>query len=233
MSGPWVRAVRAEVLKLVTLPPVLLTVGVTVAAAVLLDVATKMQAERGVSDGTALHATGPVALGFSLLGVLAATSEASGGQLRVTLLSVPVRRRSGTAKTVAVTVFALAAASAVTGLGLLVAGVGDPSRIARAALGAVAYLVLIALLALGAASLVRDQLTSLVLVLGYLGILGPLLRGAGVGQDVLPDSAGARLWSLSADATAADWLAGGGVLAAWAMAVLVLGQTVWCHRDVG
>lgn len=240
MTGQWVRAVRAELIKLATLPPVWLTIGVTVAAAVLLDVASALEAGRASSGSgaashgaPALHATGPVALGFALLGTLAATSEVAGGQLRVTLLAVPARRRAGTAKIVAVSAFALPSASAVTGLALVIARVSDPSHIARAALGAVAYLVLIAVLALGVASVVRDPLVSLLVTLGYLGVLGPLLRGAGVGHDVLPDAAGARLWRLSPDVTAMSWLSGGAVLGTWAAAASVVGVTVWCHRDVG
>lgn len=242
MAGRRVRAVRAEVSKLATLPPVWFAIAVTVAAALLLDVAFVTESGRtngsaGAGAATAygepaLRATGAVAIGFAMLGILAATSEVTGGQLRVTLCAVPDRVRAATAKVVAVTMFAVVPALLVTGAGLLIAGVAEPSRVARAALGAVAYLVLIADLALGVALLLRGPLASLVVVLGYLAVLGPLLRGAGVGHDVLPDAAGARLWQ-PGDAAGTAWAGGGAVLAAWVAAAAVLGVAAWCRRDVG
>lgn len=141
---------RAELLKLVSLPALALTVGLTWGLTVLLALVA------GGADPIPY-----VRAGFLVLGVLAASSEYEGGQLRTTLLGVPRRARLQLAKALALALVA-APAAVVT---VLVAGTGD-----------VAYLVLITLLAAGVTTVLRHAVAGVVVVLGYYYVLGPFVR---------------------------------------------------------
>jgi ABC-2 type transport system permease protein len=144
-----VSTARAELLKLVTLPPLALTVGLTWGLAVLL----------------ALVPAGPdpipyVRAGFLVLGVLAATSEYDGGQIHTTLLGTPQRTRLQLVKALVLALATLPVA-VVT---VLLAGAGNP-----------VHLVLATLLAAGVATVLRHTLAAVVAVLGYSYVLGPFI----------------------------------------------------------
>jgi hypothetical protein len=146
-----VTTVRSELLKLVTLPALALTVGLTWAVTALITFA-------------AAGAENPIPLaraGFLVLGVLAAASEYEGGQLRTTLLGTPRRARLQLVKTL---VLALVTAP-VAVVTVLLAGRGDP-----------VYLVLITLIAAGVTTVLRHAPAGVVVVLGYYFLLGPLVR---------------------------------------------------------
>jgi hypothetical protein len=153
-------AYRAEILKLVTLP----AFGVTVLAAWI------------VAAGLAAvpHAD-PIAYaqaGFVVLGVLAVTSEYSGGQVRTSLISVPRRVELMTAKGLALT-SASAPAAAVS---VLVARLVRPAATGPEAASGIAYLTLVALLSAAVAALTRRSLPALTVLLGWFFIATPLLR---------------------------------------------------------
>lgn len=141
---------RAELLKLVTLPALALTVGLTWGLTALLALAA------GDADPIPY-----VRAGFLVLGVLAASSEYEGGQLRTTLLCVPRRLRLQGVKALVLGLATLPVA-VVT---VLVAGTGDPG-----------YLIVITLLAAGVATLLRHAVAAVVVVLGYYYVLGPFVR---------------------------------------------------------
>jgi len=145
-----VSTARAELLKLVTLPALALTAGLTWGLAALLAL---------VADGA--DPIPYVRAGFLVLGVLAASSEYEGGQLRTTLLGTPRRARLQLAKALALALVT----TPVAVVTVLIAGAGGAG-----------YLVLITLLAAGVATVLRHALAGVVVVLGYYYVLGPFVR---------------------------------------------------------
>jgi ABC-2 type transport system permease protein len=145
-----VTTARAELLKLATLPGILLTVALTWAVTALITLAAT-----GDPDPIPLARAG-----FLVLGVLAASSEYEGGQLRTTLLATPRRVRLELTKA-GVLAGVTVPVSAVT---VLIAGRGD-----------VAYLVLITLIAAGVTTVLRHALAGVVVTIGYYFVLSPFL----------------------------------------------------------
>src|SRR5262249_4306327 len=191
----------------------------------------------------------------ALLAVLAVGGEDGTGVIRGTLAAAPRGPMVLAAKAVVVTGWALAAA-AVAVLGSVLAGrlilpgrglsaangyvlvsLGNGPDL-RAALGSVLYLALIALLALGVTTAVRDSATGIGLVLGLLYLL-PIVRA------VIPDHVLSRHLEQIAPMTAGLYIQattglqslpltpwqGLGVLALWALGALILGAVVLRLRD--
>jgi ABC-2 type transport system permease protein len=187
--------------------------------------------------------------------VLTVGGEYGTGMIRLSLAAVPRRLTLLGAKTLVVTGWALAAALAgvlgsvlagrliLPGQGLSAAnGYVTPSLgygpDLRAFGGSVLYLALIALLALGVATAVRDSAVGIGLVLGLL-YLFPIV------SSVIPDHALSRHLEQTAPMTAGLYIQvttglkslpltpwqGLGVLALWALGALILGATVLRFRD--
>jgi ABC-2 type transport system permease protein len=191
----------------------------------------------------------------AILAVLMISSEYSAGMIRVTLAAMPRRTTVLAAKAAVLTGLVLPAgvvavfASVLAGQ-LILPGHGiDPAHgypslslgsasVLRAAIGSVLYLVLIALLALGTATAVRDSAAAIGTVLGLL-YLFPII-GAAVGnahlsrlvQQIGPMTAGLAIQATTglSGLPISPW-AGLGVLAAWAAAALCAGALVLCLRD--
>jgi ABC-2 type transport system permease protein len=190
----------------------------------------------------------------AILAVVAISGEYSTGMIGTTLAAMPRRSTVLAAKSVVVTGLALAAgaagvlASALAGR-LILPGHGfspvhgyPPLSLAsgpdlRAAAGSVLYLALIALLALGVATAVRDSAVSIGLVLGLL-YLFPVI-GSALGphwsrhlQQIGPMSAGLYIQATT-DLRAlplSPWQ-GLGVLALWATGALLIGGLALRLRD--
>jgi ABC-2 type transport system permease protein len=190
----------------------------------------------------------------AILAVLAISGEYSTGMIRTTLTAMPQRLAVLAAKAVTVTGLALAAgavgvlASVLAGW-LILPGRGftpahgyPPLSLAsgpdlRAAVGSVLYLALIALLALGVATAVRDSAVSIGLVLGLLYLFPVIASALDPSwsrhlQQIGPMSAG-----LSIQATAGlrslpltPWQ-GLAVLALWAAGALIAGGLALRLRD--
>ena len=191
----------------------------------------------------------------ALLAVLAVGGEYGTGMIRVTLAATPRRLTMLTAKAVVVTGGA-AAAGAVAVLGSVLAGrlilpgrglsaangyavrsLGHGPDL-RAAAGSVLYLALIALLALGLTTAVRDSAVATGLVLGLLYLFP-------IASAVVPDQTLGRHLEQAAPMTAGLWIQataglrslpltpwqGLGVLALWALGALILGAAVLRLRD--
>jgi ABC-2 type transport system permease protein len=191
----------------------------------------------------------------ALLAVLAVGGEYGNGMIRVTLAATPRRLVMLAAKAVVVTGWAVAA-GAVAVLGSVLAGrlilpgrglsaangyvlvsLGNGPDL-RAALGSVLYLALIALLALGVTTAVRDSATGIGLILGLL-YLFPIV------STVIPDHVLSRHLEQIAPMTAGLYIQattglqslpltpwqGLGVLALWALGALILGAVVLRLRD--
>jgi ABC-2 type transport system permease protein len=191
----------------------------------------------------------------ALLAVLAVGGEYGTGMIRVTLAATPRRLVMLTAKAVVVTGWAMMA-GAVAVLGSVLAGrlilpgrglsaangyalvsLGNSADL-RAAAGSVLYLALIALLALGVTTAVRDSAVGIGLLLGVL-YLFPIV------SSVIPDQVLSRHLQQIAPMTAglyiqatvgvralplAPW-PGLGVLAAWAAGALLAGGLLLRLRD--
>jgi len=191
----------------------------------------------------------------ALLAVLAVGGEYGSGMIRVTLAATPRRLALLAAKAVVVTGWAVAA-GAVAAAGSVLAGrlilpgrglsaangyvlvsLGNGPDL-RAAAGSVLYLALIALLALGITTAVRDSAAGIGLVLGLL-YLFPVVSA------VIPDHVLARHLEQAAPMTAGLYIQataglrslpltpwqGLGVLALWALGALILGAAVLRLRD--
>lgn len=219
--------------------------------------ATRCPAAGCTVDTAKLALTG-VQLGQAVVAILAVVSigsEYSTGMIRTTLTAMPHRLTVLGAKSLVVTAGVLVAAT-VGVLGSVLAGhLFLPGRgfttsagyqplsltdgpTLRAAAGSVLYLVLIALLSLGIATLVRDSATAIGVILALL-FLVPILLGVVTDptwrlhiQQIAPGSAGLAIQATIglASLPISPW-AGLGVLAAWAGAALVAGGGALVLRD--
>jgi ABC-2 type transport system permease protein len=254
-------AVAAEWTKLLTVPgPAwLLTavVGLTVAGSAVADAASRCPATMTCTVDTAKLSLTGIQLGQAVVAILAALpvcSEYSTGMIRVTLAAMPRRTLVLAAKASTVTgVVAVAAVFAV--LGSLVAGLlilpGHGFTAARgftelalthgptlrASAGSVLYLLLIAALSMGIATMVRDSAVSIGLALGVLYVI-PVVT-AFIGNQTWHNRIEryTPMAGLNIQATTGlrslpigPW-GGLGVLALWALATLLAGGLVLRLRD--
>lgn len=202
-------------------------------------------------DTTKLSLSG-VQLGQALVVILAVqliSGEYSSGMIRTTLTAMPHRATTLAAKAVTVT-SVVAAAGIVAVLGSLLAGrlilsshgyptpsLGDGPTL-RATVGSILYLVLIALLSLGVATVVRDSATSIGVILGLLylvPVVAPVIDNPHwqrLLQQIGPMSAGLAIQATTnLDGLPINPWAGLGVLAAWAAAALLAGTLLLRQRD--
>jgi ABC-2 type transport system permease protein len=254
------RALRAEWTKLRTVPGsvwlMVAIVGLTVAVSAGVAAATKCTGLGCPADTTKLSLTG-VQLGeavVAILAVLPICNEYSSGMIRATLTAMPRRHAVLAAKAVIVTGLAVVA-GIVAVLGSLLAGrlilpgngftlahgftlisLGNGAT-ARAAVGSVLYLGLIAVLSTGVAAIVRDSAVTIGVVLGVL-YLFPILT-AFVGNprwqhriERYTPMAGLNIQATTGlhSLVISPW-AGLGVLAAWAVGALLVGGALLQLRD--
>ena len=190
----------------------------------------------------------------AVLAVLAISGEYSTGMIRTTLTAMPRRLGVLGAKAVAVAGLTLAAGAAgvlasVLAGRLILPGRGfsglhgyPPLSLAdgpdlRAAVGSVLYLALIALLALGVATAVRDSAVSIGLVLALLYLFPVIASALNPHWSRHLEQIGPMSAGLTIQATAGlrslpltPWQ-GLGVLALWAAGALLAGAAALCLRD--
>jgi len=251
LLGP---VLRAEWTKLRTIsgPAWLLAAAAvaTIAISLAVQAATSCPARQTCPvDPVKLSLTG-VQLGqaiVAILAVLVVGNEYSSGLIKLTLAAMPRRTQVLGAKAAIVTalvlvVAAVAVAGSVLAGHVILPGHGFPSPgggpSLRAAVGAVLYLGLIALLGLGVAAIVRDNAAAIGVVLGLL-YLSPIVA-AFVSNPVwhkrierfAPTNAGQAIFSVTGlkHLPISPW-AGLGVLAIWAAAALLAGGLVLRLRD--
>ncbi|MDX2972505.1 hypothetical protein PWY87_08345 [Kribbella solani] len=174
-ATPSIDALRAELLKLSTLPAIGYTVVGTWALTALLTVAF---VNAGQDGADAL--SGAVPAGFVVLGLLPITSEYQGGQIRTTLLAVPRRITTYGAKLVALLLVTLPVAGTTVAITALIDGPAD--------LRAIGYLTATTIIAHATGTLLRKTVPALVSLLTYYFILGPLLQAHTSLTTYLPDS---------------------------------------------
>ncbi|MFI9815170.1 ABC transporter permease [Saccharothrix variisporea] len=218
-----VNAVRAEVVKLVTVPSTYLAAGVSV-----LGTAGIALLNSRVSPDAGFTAVPFGAIGVIVLGVLIATGDTATG-----VLCVPRRGVLLGAK-----VLVLAVLSAVlAGAALLAAVPFDAlAELGWRAVGAVVYWVCSALIAFAVGSLSRSTVVPLVLfvvnsalvsVTYLLTKVTPLAR-------FLPDVAGAQMFVRGYPAEhVLSPVAGGVTMVAWTAGLVVVAGLVFARRDVG
>ncbi len=190
----------------------------------------------------------------AILAVLAITGEYSSGMIRTTLTAMPRRLTVLLAKAVVVTGLALAAGAVgvlvsvlagrliLPGRGFTIAHGYPPLSLAggpdlRAAVGSVLYLVQIALLALGAATAVRDSAVAIGVVLGLVYLFPVIASALGPDWSRRLEQIGPMTAGLTIQATTglrslplAPWQ-GLGVLALWAAGALLVGGLALWRRD--
>jgi ABC-2 type transport system permease protein len=193
---------------------------------------------------------------IAILAVLAISTEYSTGMIGITLTAMPHRATVLAAKAAILTGLvlaagAIAAAGSVLAGRLILPGHGFTTArgypilslaegpVLRAAAGSVLYLALIALLALGTATIIRDSAAATGVVLGLL-YLPPVIAAALASnphwqhqiERYAPSNAGLTIQDTAnlPSLPISPW-AGLGVLAAWAAAALLAGALVLRLRD--
>jgi ABC-2 type transport system permease protein len=230
-------------------------VTVTIAVGVAAASAAQCQSARCGIDPAAVSFTGiyPGQAVAAVAGALAIGNEYSTGMIKVSLTAMPRRLTWFFAKATVLTgavltVSALAVAGTALAGRLILPGKGftpahgyaslTSATDLRAAVGAVLYLTLIALLSLGAAAVVRDSAVAIGLVLGVLYLfpiaaaaisnpalarhlqqIGPLPAGLDAQATIKVNSLPLTPWQ------------GLGVVALWAVGALLLGALALKFRD--
>lgn len=253
------RAAHAEWTKLRTLSSTGWLLTATVVGTIAVSTATLLATDTGhcaqqcYEDTVKLSLSG-VRFGQAVvvvLAVLAVSGEYATGTIGPTLAATPRRPPVLAAKAVVIaTVVAVAGLLAVAGSllagRLILPGNGftppdltDPVTL-RAAFGSVAYLVLVALLALGLAFVLRDTAASVTVVFALL-FLAPAITSI-IGEPVWRDRL-AKLSPMTAGLAVQNTLTtpkpligawpGLGVLAAYSAAALIVGGVVFARRGKG
>ncbi|RIQ11768.1 ABC transporter permease [Jiangella rhizosphaerae] len=237
-----VDAVAAELRKALTLPATLAALAVAVLGPVAL---AALNASQGVTDSAAeaaLAAEPLVMVGAIVLGVVAVSSEYSGGrQIASTFAAMPRRLTVLAAKAAAVAVLVASAAAVALPAALLAArlvagpGAGAEDLVGRG-VGAGVYAVLTGLIALAITVLTRSGVVPIIVLVanGSVVSVSFLLYQVTPLARYLPDLAGMRLVAGEDRVAIDDALAplpGGLVMAAWTAALLAVAGAVLVRRD--
>ncbi|MEJ2857978.1 MULTISPECIES: hypothetical protein [unclassified Saccharothrix] len=213
-------AVRAELVKLVTVPSTYLAAGVSVLGTTGIALLNSR-----VTPDAGFTAVPFGAIGVIVLGVLIAT-----GDTPISVLCVPRRGVLLGAK-----VLVVAVASAVLAGVTLVAAV-PLAELGWRAVGAVVYWVCSALIAFAVGSLSRSAVVPLVLFIVNSALVSVtyLLTKVTPLARYLPDVAGAQMFVR--DYRAEDMLspvAGGVTMVVWTVVLVVVAGVVFTRRDIG
>ncbi|SJM49335.1 hypothetical protein [Gulosibacter sp. 10] len=245
--GAFLDAFRAELSKLLSLGSfravIAGTIALTAVATALLTQHAEFTVEADPSGETphlldfGVVGLGWTQVGFFLAGVLAATSEYVGGQIRTTLLAVPNRLVQKTAAmlALAVLVFPGALLAAATGVGVVLASTGtvlealEPALTARVLCSAAGYLACMAVLSAAVGSLVRKTVPAAAILVVYLLVVSPLLQG--LRWYFLPDMASYTFWYVISQPGAPPPFVGWIVVLAWTLGAAAVAALVFRRRD--
>ncbi len=253
---------RAEWTKLCTLPGTIWLLaamaGLTIAVSAAAAAATRCPSGTACPVDTGKLSLTGIQFGqavVAILAVLAIGGEYSTGMIRTTLTAIPRRGTMLAAKAAMVTGPVLAAGTVAAAGSLLAGRILLPGNgftaargfpplsladgpVLRAAAGSVLYLALVALLALGVATAVRDTAVAIGVVLGLL-YLFPIIAAVAASprwqrhlEQIGPMTAGLEIQATASlrSLPISPW-AGLGVLAAWAAAGLLAGALLLRIRD--
>lgn len=236
----------AELNKLVTLPSIWLTISGTFILNLALAAAFTSIGQQGAACSQSildigLATMGYLQAGFILLGILAACSEYTGGQIRSTLTVMPWRGLQLSAKLAALATITVTAALIIAASGVLytlfmmrdtAAGAGiEIDTMLKALAGATGYLTLTALLSAAIGSLLRRTTPALVILLGYYFVISPVSGDALPGY--FPDKAGSYMYMLSS-ADKSDVLTpmqGTGIVMLWTLLCITAAIVLYRKRD--
>ncbi|MDF7639883.1 hypothetical protein PT285_10775 [Lactobacillus sp. ESL0791] len=241
----FLRALAAEWRKLWTLSLVWWTICSTLAANIVLTLAFANNAARekvitlNILD-VGLSPVSYIQAGFMILGILAICSEYNSGQIRATLAAMPWRRIQLFAKLLALLLLLIPFAFIIPGMGVLIVKLFYSSAVIKASSWAIikklltvtAYLTLTALLTAGISILVRRTTSSLVGILTYYFIFGPILRKYIELAKYLPDAAGLAMWGSHHSGNMILTPALGSLsLIIWVIAILFVAVIKYQHYD--
>lgn len=242
-----IRVLRAELDKLMTLPVTWLTLSATFILNLLLAAAFTSVALQGAAGtqsilNTGLASMGYLQAGFIILGILAACSEYTGGQIRTTLTATPWRGLQLCAKYLGLGIITIPAAFIIAASGILYtffrmrdAAAGFEMDIMIEALaGAAVYLTLTSLLSAALGALFRRSTPALVVLLGYYFVVSPLVREYLTRfKNYFPDTAGYYMYiPLSPDEiNVLTPLQGAGILLLWTLIVITAAIIFYRKRD--
>lgn len=241
------RILRAELDKLVTLPLIWLTLLGTFIVNLLLAAAfTSVGLQGGAGTQSLLEiglaSMGYLRAGFIILGILAACSEYTGGQIRTTLTTIPWRGLQLSMKHVALAVITIPAAIIIASSGVLytfirmrdtTAGLEIDTMI-EAVAGATGYLTLTTLLSAATGTLFRRTTPALVVLLGYYFVVSPLTGSFPPGlTPYFPDTAGAYMYLPPSpdEINVLTPLQGTGILIAWTLVFISTAIVFYRRRD--
>ncbi|WP_151736895.1 ABC transporter permease [Paenibacillus tengchongensis] len=177
--------------------------------------------------------------GYIILGILAACSEYSGGQIRTTLTVIPWRGLQLSAKHLALAIITVPAAFMIAASGVLyslfrmsntAAGI-DIGTMIKTLAGAAGYLTLTALLSAAIGSLLGRTTPAVVLLLGYYFVVSPLAGELLPGY--LPDTAGYSMYMhpSAGEINARTPIEGTGILMLWTLLFITAALVLYRKRD--
>jgi ABC-2 type transport system permease protein len=240
------RALRAELSKLLSLPFVRLACAAGLIVPVGLAVVISRTTPPGTDPGFNELAVG--VLGAIILGIVAIGSEyttegeesAGSQQITTTLTAVPSRMRVLLAKIEAVVIatalLAVVANGAVFATVHLLLGAEIPAigvdTLPRMG-GAIAYWVLMALLGFGSTILTRNGIVPMAVLVANSSAVSAtyLLALRFPAANYLPDLAGMRMFTTVRDDVVIAPVVGGLVMTAWVTALLVIAGVVFLRKD--
>lgn len=246
-ASAYLAAARAELSKLWSLPAIWFTLVCTIALTVLLSLLFVRESEitsggEATADAVGVLDFGVAALGWSqigffLLGVIAAASEYTGGQIRTTLIAMPdgLVQRLAANTALAITVFAAALLTVTISIAAVLVSSGTPfgeldgRLLARVIFSAAGYLTCMALLSAGVGLLIRKTIPAAAILLVYLLIISPLLQGQN--WYFLPDMASYALWYATVPPGAPPAIVCWLVVIAWTVAAVISATVAFIKRD--
>ncbi|RCX23666.1 hypothetical protein DFP94_1011268 [Fontibacillus phaseoli] len=237
----------AELDKLVTLPWTWLTLIGTFIINLLLAAAftsVGLQGAAGTQSilNIGLASMGYLQAGFLILGILAACSEYTGGQIRTTLTTIPWRGFQLSMKLLALAVITIPAAFIIAASGVLYTfirmrdtAVGfEINTMIEALAGATGYLTLTALLSAAMGALLRRTTPALVILLGYYFVVSPLTKDFLPGlKKYFPDTVGNYMYMPPSpdEINVLTPLQGTGILMLWTLIFIIVAIVFYRRRD--
>ncbi|MNE39751.1 ABC-2 family transporter protein [compost metagenome] len=180
--------------------------------------------------------------GFIILGISAACSEYSGGQIRTTLTTIPWRGFQLFTKHLALAIITIPAAFIIAASGVLytfirmrntAVGIEIDTMIETLA-GATGYLTLTTLLSAAIGALLRRTTPALVVLLGYYFVVSPLLSNYRPGiKKYFPDMAGYYMYMppSSDKINVLTPMQGTGISMIWTLISITVAIVFYCKRD--
>ncbi|MEF2968642.1 ABC transporter permease [Paenibacillus sp. M1] len=237
----------AELGKLITLPLTWLTlIGIFILNLFLTAAFTSvgLQGASGTQSilNISLASMGYLQAGFIILGILAACSEYTGGQIRTTLTTIPWRGLQLSTKYVALAIITVPAAFIIAASGVLytfirmrdTAAGFEIDTMIKTIVGATGYLTLTTLLSAAIGALLRRTTPALVVLLGYYFVVSPLTRDfIPKIRSYFPDTAGSFMYMPPSpdEINALTPMQGTGILVLWTLIFITVAIVFHRRRD--